>query len=52
MTLVDTNVVLDVLTNDPAWLAWSAERLDQCRRIDRLYINEIAYRSLLPSGPS
>jgi predicted nucleic acid-binding protein len=46
MTLVDTNVVLDVLTNDPAWLAWSAERLDQCRRIDRLYINEIAYAEL------
>lgn len=46
MTLVDTNVVLDVLTNDPAWLDWSAERLDQCRRIDRLYINEITYAEL------
>jgi predicted nucleic acid-binding protein len=46
MTLVDTNVVLDVLTKDRAWLDWSAERLDQCRRTNRLYINEITYAEL------
>jgi hypothetical protein len=27
MTLVDTNVLADVLTYDPAWYAWSADAL-------------------------
>ncbi len=27
-TLVDTNVLLDVVTDDPAWAAWSIQQLD------------------------
>jgi predicted nucleic acid-binding protein len=41
--LVDSNVLLDVLTEDPRWLAWSAEALaDQAER-DVLAINPIIY---------
>jgi predicted nucleic acid-binding protein len=46
MTLVDTNVVVDVLTDDPNWLDWSATQLDQCRKVGLLYVNEITYAEL------
>lgn len=26
-TLVDSNVLLDILTNDPKWLEWSSQAL-------------------------
>jgi predicted nucleic acid-binding protein len=46
MTLVDTNVLVDILTADPAWLDWSAGHLSQCRRKGTLRINEIGYAEL------
>jgi predicted nucleic acid-binding protein len=41
--LVDANVLLDVLTDDPTWYAWSAERLDACAAAGDLCINPIIY---------
>lgn len=41
--LVDTNVLLDVLTNDPKWFDWSAGMLDQCAFDNELCINPIVY---------
>jgi hypothetical protein len=29
MVLVDANVLLDILTADPEWMAWSAEQLER-----------------------
>jgi len=46
MTLVDTNVVLDVLADDPLWLEWSADQLVQCRERGPLLINEIIFAEL------
>ena len=46
MTLVDTNVVIDVLTGDPVWLDWSVEQIDARRRVGPLHINEITYAEL------
>jgi predicted nucleic acid-binding protein len=46
MTLVDTNVIVDVLTNDPVWMDWSAERLHASRSAGLLYINEVGYAEL------
>jgi predicted nucleic acid-binding protein len=46
MTIIDTNVILDILTADPAWLNWSVQQLDQCRRSGLLRINEITYAEL------
>ena len=43
MTLIDTNILVDILTNDLIWLTWSAEQLDRCRYSGSLYINGIAY---------
>jgi predicted nucleic acid-binding protein len=41
--LVDSNVILDVLTEDPTWCAWSAERLEQLAESHLLAVNPIIY---------
>jgi predicted nucleic acid-binding protein len=41
--LVDANVLLDVLTDDPNWYDWSAAQLDACARRAALCINPIVY---------
>lgn len=41
--LVDANVLLDVLTDDPQWYAWSAGQLDACAAAAELCINPIVY---------
>ncbi len=46
MTLVDTNVIVDVLSADPVWLTWSAEQLERCRRSGPLNVNEVTYAEL------
>jgi hypothetical protein len=46
MTLVDTNVVIDVLTYDAVWLGWSMDQLEKCRQSETLHINEIGYAEL------
>ena len=42
-TLVDSNVILDVLTEDTRWYAWSSAALEKCANEGRLYINPIIY---------
>jgi predicted nucleic acid-binding protein len=42
-TLVDSNVILDVLTEDDHWLDWSADRLSDAARTGMLVINPIIY---------
>jgi predicted nucleic acid-binding protein len=46
LTLIDTNVVIDVLLEDPQWFAWSALLLKL--RADRgpVFINDIVYAEL------
>jgi predicted nucleic acid-binding protein len=41
--LVDTNVLLDVLTEDPEWLEWSSEALARSADESGLVINPIVY---------
>lgn len=41
--LVDSNVLLDVLTNDPAWFDWSERALAECAERRTLVINPIVY---------
>jgi predicted nucleic acid-binding protein len=45
-TLVDTNVLLDVLTDDPAWKGWSAAHLAEASDRGLLAINPIIYAEL------
>jgi hypothetical protein len=41
--LVDSNVLLDVLTNDPDWFDWSADALVRLANHDMLAINPMIY---------
>ena len=40
---MDSNVLLDVATEDPQWLAWSAERLAEQAEARPLVINPLIY---------
>jgi predicted nucleic acid-binding protein len=44
--LVDTNVLVDVLENDPEWADWSIGQLRAQSKIHRLAINPIIYAEL------
>ncbi len=46
MVLVDTNVLLDVLQDDPRWAEWSQQQLESARLTDRLAINPVIYAEL------
>jgi predicted nucleic acid-binding protein len=46
VVLVDTNVLLDVLQDDPQWAAWSQEKLDAASTTDTLAINPVIYSEL------
>lgn len=42
-TLVDSNVLLDVFTEDPMWLDWSIDALAAAAESGPLYVNPIVY---------
>lgn len=46
MLLVDTNVLVDVLEDDPQWADWSIQQLRFQSKIHRLVINSIVYSEL------
>jgi predicted nucleic acid-binding protein len=46
MILVDTNVLLDLVLEDPKWATWSQEQLEAASLKDRLAINPIIYAEL------
>ena len=41
--LVDSNVLLDIMTEDARWFSWSAETIEQAADRYRLVINPIIY---------
>jgi len=49
--LVDTNVLVDVLTDDPQWAAWSIRQL-QSHREAGLVINPVIYAELCFGCPT
>ena len=44
--LVDTNVLVDLLENDPDWADWSVAQLRAQAQIHRLVINPVIYAEL------
>ncbi len=46
MTLVDTNVLLDVLSNDPRWSEWSLHHLAGRAALGPVIVNEIVYAEM------
>jgi hypothetical protein len=46
VTLVDSNVLIDVLGNDRNWLEWSTEAMDRSAAQGPLLINEVVFAEL------
>ena len=46
MILVDTNILLDVLQDDPQWAGWSQGQMEAAALADRLAINPVIYSEL------
>ena len=44
--LIDSNILMDVFTNDPAWGEWSCRQLAILSQSTRLFINPIIYSEL------
>jgi len=49
--MVDSNVLLDVLTEDKTWFAWSAAKLAECAENAALCINPIIYSEVSSALP-
>ena len=52
MTLVDSNVLLDVLTREPDWWQWSLRQLDDAVLAGSLVINDVIYAEISARYPS
>lgn len=48
MTLVDTNVLIDVLANDPHWRSWSVDMLSKRFDLGALVVTDVTYSELSP----
>lgn len=48
MTLVDTNVLVDILTGQPIWRAWSVEMMNRQSAAGTLLITDVVYAELSP----
>jgi predicted nucleic acid-binding protein len=46
MIFVDTNVVIDVTSNDPVWADWSQQQLDFAAQREPLAITDVVYAEL------
>jgi predicted nucleic acid-binding protein len=46
VTLVDSNVLLDVVTDGEAWADWSQEQLEQAASAGPLIINNVIYAEI------
>ena len=52
MSLFDTNVLLDIATADPVWLAWSEKQFRMAAAQGPIFINPIIYAELAPAFAS
>lgn len=46
MILVDSNILLDIITNDPVWYDWSLAQLDGASLLGPLCINDVVYAEI------
>lgn len=49
MILVDSNVWIDLIQEDPVWLDWSLAQVQQVRAQKRAVINPVIYAELAPT---
>ncbi|MFZ6762229.1 type II toxin-antitoxin system VapC family toxin [Pseudoroseomonas sp. WGS1072] len=45
-TLIDTNILLDLATDDPRWVDWSLRQLEAAAAQGPLLINDVVYAEL------
>ncbi len=43
MTLVDSNILIDIFSDDPVWFDWSSARLEEAALAGPLIVNDIVY---------
>jgi predicted nucleic acid-binding protein len=48
MVLVDSNVILDLFTQDPKWVIWSGHQIRTLSKINELAVNTIVFAELSP----
>jgi predicted nucleic acid-binding protein len=46
VTLVDSNVILDITSNDVSWATWSIQRLEAASLDGPLLINDVVYAEI------
>jgi len=46
LILVDTNVLVDIVSDDPLWAGWSQRQLELAAAEDEVAINDIVYAEL------
>ena len=46
MTLVDSNVLIDVISKDARWIDWSISQLNRQAEAGPIYINDVIYAEL------
>lgn len=46
MVIVDTNVLVDVLEDDPTWADWSVGKMRELSKVHELAINPVIYAEL------
>lgn len=51
-TLVDSNVLVDLFTEDDEWFGWSAAMIEQCAEDGDLVINSLIYAEVSPQFDS
>ncbi len=53
MIFIDSNILIDIATNDPIWRDWSRRQLDRCALAgDELVINDVVYAEISVRYPS
>lgn len=46
MTLIDTNILLDITTDDPRWSTWSLKQLEIASLAGPLLVNDVVYAEM------
>ena len=46
MTLIDSNVLLDLVTDDERWANWSQAQLEQAAAAGPLFVNSVVYAEI------
>jgi hypothetical protein len=46
--MVDSNVLLDIFTQDPVWRAWSEQAVIECGTRGTIAINQVVFAELAP----